>query len=84
MRATPRSRGAGTLRIEDAPSPSAGLSYCDQLSDLSALADCASLRTLNLNGCKQLSDLSPLAGCPSLHTLYLYYNEQLSEVLVGC
>ena len=38
---------------------------------LSALASCASLRSLHLSGCSRVSDLSALASCTSLRALGL-------------
>ena len=58
---------------------------CSGVTDVSALAGCASLHTLNLRGC-ELQDLSALAGCAGLHTLNLSCCSRVTEVsaLVGC
>ena len=42
---------------------------CDGLTDVSALAGCAALRTFDMSHCGGLTDVSALAGCPALHTL---------------
>ena len=42
---------------------------CTGVTDISALAGCASLHTLKLRGCFEVTDVSDLAGCASLHTL---------------
>merc|ERR1719326_2029324 len=39
--------------------------------DVSALAECASLHTLDLSRCTSLEDVSALVGCANLHTLIL-------------
>jgi hypothetical protein len=39
---------------------------CQQVRDLTPLADLTRLRRLNLRGCKQARDLSPLAGLTQL------------------
>ena len=44
---------------------------CCDVTDISALAGCASLHTLNLSYCTSMTDVSALAGCASLHTLDL-------------
>ena len=45
--------------------------YKRQVTDVSALAGCASLHTLNLSFCDGVTNVSALAGCASLHTLDL-------------
>ena len=45
------------------------LSRCGGVTDVSALAGCASLHTLDLSRCVGVTDVSALAGCASLHTL---------------
>ena len=47
------------------------LTNCGGVTDVSALAGCASLHTLNLINCGGVTDVSALAGCASLHTLNL-------------
>ena len=41
------------------------------VTDISALANCRGLKTLDLRGCTGVTDISPLAGCPGLQYLYL-------------
>ena len=45
------------------------LSTCTGVTDVSALARCASLHTLDLRGCIAVRDASALAGCANLHIL---------------
>ena len=54
--------------------------------DVSALAGCASLRTLILSRCSGVTDVSALAGCASLHTLDLSGCPGVTDVsaLAGC
>ena len=53
--------------------------------DVSALAGCSSLHTLNLSSCRGVTDVSALAGCSSLHTLDLSSCRGVTDVsaLVG-
>lgn len=54
------------------------------VTDVSALAGCASLHTLDLCG-TEVTDVSALAGCSSLHTLELSCTEVMDvSMLVGC
>ena len=57
-----------------------------KLADVSALAGCATLHTLNLSWCGSLTDVSALADCEKLHTLDLKYCGRLTDVsaLAGC
>jgi hypothetical protein len=41
------------------------------VTDVSALAGCAALHTLNLYCCRRVTDVSALAECAALHTLIL-------------
>ena len=45
------------------------------MTDVSALAGCAALHTLDLSECGSLMDVSALAGCARLHTLLLQDSE---------
>ena len=47
------------------------LSLCHSLTDVSALARCATLHTLTLTWCGNVREVSALAGCTALHTLDL-------------
>ena len=62
------------------------LSNCTGVTDVSALAGCASLHTLDLSSCHEVKDVSALARCASLHTLNLSFCSRVTEVsaLVGC
>ena len=42
---------------------------CTGVTDISALAGCASLHTLHLDGCSSVTDVSALVACASLRTL---------------
>ena len=61
------------------------LSFCIGVTDVSALAGCASLHTLNLSCCCGVTDVSALAGWASLHTLDLSYSGVTDvSALAGC
>ena len=57
------------------------------LTDVSGLAGCVALHSLNLSYCRHLTDVSSLGGCAALHTLDLSCCARLTEVsaaLAGC
>ena len=86
--------GAATLASTRASPPAGGgrlsqlylfwLAWQPLAKDVSALAGCAGLRTLNLAG-TEVTDMSALAGCSSLHSPNLYSTE-VADVpgLAGC
>lgn len=60
--------------------------HCEDLVDISPLALCTSLRTLNLNWCRQLVDVSPLAHITSLTFLDVSWCRSLPSIapLTSC
>ena len=74
-----------TTLVEGRDLHSLRLLRCTGVTDVSALAGCASLHTLYLSGCSEVTDVSALAGCASLHTLSLH-NSGVKDVsaLAGC
>ena len=54
------------------------LEKCDQITNLSPLANCSTLKSLDLSLCDQITDLSPLASCTALTSLNLNRCRQIT------
>ena len=69
-----------TKLVEGRDLHSLRLFMCTGVTDVSALAGCASLHTLDLSECSGLTDVSAVAGCASLHTLDLRRCVKVTDV----